>query len=1782
MEKLVWNSAKRVNHQNSTRMIHPNPKRNIIPQAVLMRSRQKLLNTARPVNTAHPKGIVNGARPVSNIFNKAHSSIKRPINKRTTSKICNFNQKVITARPKAVVNAVRPKAAVNAARPKATVNAARPKAVVNDARPKVIHNAVKGNRFHAVKASACWVWKPKNRVIDHVSKHNSASITLKKFDYIDAQGRSKHMTGNMSYLLNYEEIDGGYVPFWRKSQRREDHCVSQMCDKKNNVLFTDTECIVLSLDFKLTDERGLTCLFAKATLDESKLWHRRLGHINFKTMNKLVRGNLVRGLPTKIFENDHTCVACQKGKQHKASCKTKTVSSINQPLQMLHMDLFGPTFVKSLMKKMYCLVVTDDYSRFCWVFFLATKDETSGILKAFITGIENLMNHIVKIIRCDNGTEFKNNEMNQFCEKQGIKREFSVARTPQHNGVAERKNRTLIEAARTMLADSKLPTTFWVEAVNTACYVQNRVLVIKPHNKTPYDLFHGRTPSLSFMRPFGCPVTILNTLDHLGKFDGKADEGFFVGYSVSSKAFRVFNTRTRIVEESLHITFLKNKPNVAGNGPTWLFDIDTLTKSMNYEPVVAGNQSNGNATIEAVYWLMLRDRSMECGRSSRGKEGKVAGHKWYVCYQCGLRDRLVFPPMIPRFLWDDGFKSSEMMKYRGGGGRKCVVKSLEKKDRVLMRGCGLRGGVMCWYYWWLTSRLCSYNASASGYSAAGLIEPKKVDLPKGQKRAIRTKWALHEQECERGYSVFGTRLVPFVYRQDLQDDSIMFVQPSVCWFPDFLDSVMSKVSVEKALYGRLQALLELRVIRFCGVELEVWGLQRKEMCTGFEHAHLWRLTGMLLNVERRERRVDELWGIEPGLDLGWSHRRQGLDIMFAKVMLLSWQCKKQTVVANSTTKAEYIAASNCCGQIHTDNNFADLLTRAFDVSRFQYLIASIENDDFAEIVDFLNANPIRYALTISPTIYVSCIEQFWSTAKTKTVNNETHIHAKVEGKTIVISETSVRKDLQFDNEDGIACLTNTKIFKNLQLMGYEKLFEKLTFYKLFFFPQWKYLIHTILQYLSSKSTAWNEFGTNIASVVICLAKNQKFNFSKLIFDGMMRNLDSFKKFLMYPRFLQLFLNKQIENLLEVNVVYDTPSHTKKIFANMRRQGKDFSRTVTPLFSFMLAQQANMGEGSGHPTDPQHTSTSAQPSNEEQITTPSSSQPKKTYKRRKPKKVTEIPQSSEPTNLVADEAVNEERRDSVERAATTATSLDAEQDSGNINRTQSTTMPNDPLPQRISSGGRPMRQETMGDRPAQIRFESLSKLSYDSPLGGVNIPRSDEDIIKLKELMEIYIKLSERVLDLENVKTAQALEITNLKKRVKKLERKNKGTTEVNVAEKEISAAEPITTTGETVTTASVNLEVSTAGVTTASVPVSAVNVDVSVASPTRPVDDSSTDDITLAETLMAIKSSASRPQKLKGVVFKEPSEPTTASRPQPQIPAKDKGKGIMQEPKKPVKVKGKDQISYDAEVAQRLQAELDEEVRLEREKEEEASNAALIKEWDDVQARINADRKLAEQMQAQERENTLKSSNWLIGTKIHSLGLVSYYIVERADGSSKMYMVFSKMLKDFDRQDLLDMYRLVKERYKTTRPEAEALVIWGNFITILIMNVKWHRSFSDLPSHKLRSEEMFGYILLVSKKPLMKKLNILKVNIKFRGGLLGLKVFLMLFMVNAAQFKLLLLVKVTTAQEVQRKYSKLLLLLELKLLLLVRKLMLLKELQLLVNIKLMLIEKINAGEEITT
>ncbi|GJV18188.1 putative ribonuclease H-like domain-containing protein [Tanacetum coccineum] len=282
-----------------------------------------------------------------------------------------------------------------------------------------------------------------------------------------------------------------------------------------------------------------------------------------------------------------------------------------------------------------------------------------------------------------------------------------------------------------------------------------------------------------------------------------------------------------------------------------------------------------------------------------------------------------------------------------------------------------------------------------------------------------------------------------------------------------------------------------------------------------------------------------------------------------------------------------------------------------------FLEKPAESNGFQEIIDFLNANQIHYALTVNPTIYTSCIEQFWATEKAKTVNGERQLQALVDKKKVIITETSIRSDLHLEDAGGIDCLPTATIFEELARMGYEKPSQKLTFYKAFFSPQWKFLIHTITQCLSAKTTAWNEFSSTMASAIICLATNQKFNLSKYIFDAMVKHIEGGVKFLMYPRFVQVFLNNQLGDMSHHKKIYVNPSHIKKIFTNMKRERKDFSRRATPLFATMMVQ-ATQDEGvdSGIPTDSQQTPITTQPS---------SSRPQKKLSRRKQRKETKVPQ-----------------------------------------------------------------------------------------------------------------------------------------------------------------------------------------------------------------------------------------------------------------------------------------------------------------------------------------------------------------------------------------------------------------------------------------------------------------------------------------------------------------------------------------------------------------------------
>ncbi|GJR73022.1 retrovirus-related pol polyprotein from transposon TNT 1-94 [Tanacetum coccineum] len=828
-------------------------------------------------------------------------------------------------------------------------------------------------------------------------------------------GFSRHMTGNMSYLSDFKEFDGGYVTFGGGAKGE-----------------------------KIT---------GKGTL--------KTGHVNFKTINKLVKENLVRGLPTKRFENDQTFVACLKGKQHKASCKSKIQNSITQPLFMLHMDLFGLTFVSSLMNKKYCLVVTDDYSKFTWVFFLASKDETSGILKSFITEIENLVDKKVKIIRCDNGTEFKNRVMSKFCKKKGIKREFSIARTPQQNGVAERRNRTLIEAARTMLADSKLPTTFWAEAVNTACYVQNRVLVVKPHNKTPYELFRGRTPALSFMRPFGCHVTILNTLDYLGKFDGKSDEGFFVGYSLNS------------------------------DGPKWLFDIDVLTKSMNYVPVVAGTNSNdfigteesigaGHSSKETgssqdyILMPLWKDGSLFDSSSKNASNFLVMLERRMMkvtnVNTSSLNINIVSPTVTtaPLEATHTDFFDDETEMDMSNITNTYPVSSTQNtrihKDHPLTQ---IIRDIMSPPQ----TRRMSRNVTEHEAIQEELLQFKLqkvwvlVDLPKG-KRAIGTKWIFRNKKDERGIVIRNKARLMDV------KSAFLYGQPRGFENPDYPDKVYKVV---KALYGLHQAprawtastpmdtdkalikdsdgddvdvhlhmsmigsLMYLTSSR-PDIMFAVCACARFQVTPKVSHLHVVkRITRYLKGQPKlglsypRDSSFDFVAYSDSdyaGASLDRKSTTGGCQFLGCR--LISWQCKKQIVVATSSTEAEYMAAASCCGQVLLiQNQMLDyggpiaLVTNETVTKEWEDRMERVATTTSSLEAEQASGNIIR--TQSMATLNEPSPQGTGSGSGPSTLDNEEmEISATIDGKVKILTEASVKRHLKLEDSDGIMFLNKHK------------------------------------------------------------------------------------------------------------------------------------------------------------------------------------------------------------------------------------------------------------------------------------------------------------------------------------------------------------------------------------------------------------------------------------------------------------------------------------------------------------------------------------------------------------------------------------------------------------------------------------------------------------------------------------------------------------------------------------------------------------------------------------
>nr|GEZ71800.1 hypothetical protein [Tanacetum cinerariifolium] len=326
--------------------------------------------------------------------------------------------------------------------------------------------------------------------------------------------------------------------------------IGQFCDSNLEVAFRRDACFVRNLEgvYLLKGDRSTNlytinlhemasaspiCLMARASSTKAWLWHQRLSHLNFDTINDLARHGLVAGLPKFKYHKEYLCPSCEQGKSKRASHPPKPVPNSRQRLHFLHMDLCGPMRIASINGKPYVLVIVDDYSRYTWVHFLRSKDEAPEVIIKFLKKISVLLQSPVIIIRTDNGTEFKNQTLKKYFDTVGISHQMSSVRTPQQNGVVERRNRTLVEAARTMLIFSRAPLFLWAEAIATACFTQNRSIIHRRFNKN----------------------TIRNEREDIGKLGAKGDIGFFIGYSTDSCAYRVYNRRTKKIIETMNVSF---------------------------------------------------------------------------------------------------------------------------------------------------------------------------------------------------------------------------------------------------------------------------------------------------------------------------------------------------------------------------------------------------------------------------------------------------------------------------------------------------------------------------------------------------------------------------------------------------------------------------------------------------------------------------------------------------------------------------------------------------------------------------------------------------------------------------------------------------------------------------------------------------------------------------------------------------------------------------------------------------------------------------------------------------------------------------------------------------------------------------------------------------------------------------------------------------------------------------------------------------------------------------
>nr|GEW30276.1 hypothetical protein [Tanacetum cinerariifolium] len=1028
------------------------------------------------------------------------------------------------------------------------------------------------------------------------------------------------------------------------------------------------------------------------------------------------------------------------------------------------------------------------------------------------------------------------------------------------------------------------------EAVNTACYVQNRILVVKPHNKTSYELFHGRTPTLSFMRPFECLVTILNTKDHLGKFDGKADEGFFVGYSLNSKAFRVFNTRTRIVEENLHIRFSESIPNVVGSRPYWLFDIDALTRIMNYEPIVVDTQSNDYAGTKAS------DSAGQARKETQPVKDYILLSLWTVD-----------PPFSQdlKSSQDDGFKP---LRYDGKKVDEDPSKGSECNDQKKQDN---------------VNNTNNFNIVSSTVNTADTNEDNELPFDPNI-------LALED---------VGT----FDFSDEDEDDDEMAD----------INNLDTTIQVSPTPTTRIHKDHPLdQVIRDLHLATQTRNMTKNLKEHGFvstiqqrtNHNDLQNcLFACFLSQEEPKKVIHAL------KDPSW-------------IEAMSLEIKKDKREIMIRNKARLVA------QGHTKE----------------------EGIDYDEV--------------FSPVARIEAIRIFLAYALFKD---------------FVLYQMNVKSDFLYGNikEEVYVC----------QPLGFKDPD----------FPDRVYKVEKALYGLHQAPKAW-----------------YKILSTYLLDNGFQRGkIDK-----------TLFIKRYKGDILLVQVYVDDIGSTGKELCNAFE-----STMASAIICLATNQKFNF------------------------------------------------------SRLV--------------RAATTASSLEAEQDSGNIDKTQSKETPIEASSPETTSGGGPRCQEAMGDRIAQTRFENVSKLFNDSLLTRGSTLQSDEDSLKLNELMELCTNLQSRVLALEKTKTTQALEITSLKGGSKSL-RRSKG--------QELISTKDYTSE-----------EVSAAGeVNVASIP----TTDSAAATIT-------TDEITLAQELKSLN-------KGKGIMVEELVKPKKKdkARIDEEVALKLQAKFDEEEQRLAREKKRRKFFAAKATKEKRNKPPTQAQQRkimytylkkMEENKLKDFKDKSFQKMFDRAFNRVNtfvnyrtklvegsskrAGEELTQGSSKKQKVDDDKETTKLkeliniipdeeeieidvIPFDVKSLGIVdwktykegkkSYYQIIRADGSLKMYLVFNRMLKEFEREELEDLYKLVKAKYGSTRTMEDLdFLLWGDLKTMMqsvhiymlvekrypltaptltdMLNKKLQIDLQSKMAYQLlklmlkqlKNNEVFRSILLVFMKLLMKKLD---------------------------------------------------------------------------------------------